>query len=63
MSGAWVVFIFVVAVSAAILGVLHLTPAGDLHRHSPDTTTSSRFTTFTWAGGTFIISCEASFCC
>jgi hypothetical protein len=38
MTGAWVIFIFVVAMSAGILCLLHLTPAGDLlHRHIPDT--------------------------
>src|SRR5262245_39703732 len=38
MTGAWVVFIFVLAVSAAILALLHWTRAGDLvHRHIPDT--------------------------
>src|SRR5579864_1640517 len=38
MTGAWVVFIFVVALSAAMLALLRLTPAGDLvHRHIPDT--------------------------
>jgi hypothetical protein len=38
MTGAWLVFIFVVAMSAAILALLHYTRAGDLlHRHIPDT--------------------------
>lgn len=38
MTGAWVIFIFVVAMTAAILALLHLTPAGDLvRRHVPDT--------------------------
>jgi hypothetical protein len=38
MTGAWVVFIFIVAMSAAILALLHYTRAGDLlHRHIPDT--------------------------
>lgn len=38
MTGAWVIAIFVVAMSAAILCLLHLTPAGELlRRHIPDT--------------------------
>jgi hypothetical protein len=38
MTGAWILFIFVVAMSAAILAVLHYTRVGDLlHRHIPDT--------------------------
>lgn len=38
MTGAWVVFIFVVALSAAIVCLLHFTRAGELlRRHIPDT--------------------------
>src|SRR5689334_10521133 len=38
MTGAWIVFIFVAAVSAAIVGLLHWTRASELlHRHIPDT--------------------------
>ena len=38
MNGAWLVFIFVLGISAAILGLLHWTPAGDLlHHHIADT--------------------------
>jgi hypothetical protein len=37
MTGAWVVFIFVVVLAMAILALLHRTRAGDLlHRHIPD---------------------------
>ena len=38
MNGAWVVFVFVLVISAAILALLHGTRAGDLlHRHIADT--------------------------
>lgn len=38
MTGAWIVFIFVAALSAGIVALLHFTGAGDLlHRHIPDT--------------------------
>lgn len=38
MTGAWILFIFVAAISAGILLLLHHTPLGDLlHRHIPDT--------------------------
>jgi hypothetical protein len=38
MTGAWLIFIFVVVISAAIVAVLHWTRAGTLlHRHIPDT--------------------------
>lgn len=38
MTGAWIVFIFVAALSAAIVALLHWTRAGELvHRHIPDT--------------------------
>lgn len=38
MTGAWILFIFVAALSAAIVALLHWTRAGDLlHRHIPDT--------------------------
>jgi hypothetical protein len=38
MNGAWVVFIFALAISAAILAPLHWTRAGDLlHHHIADT--------------------------
>jgi hypothetical protein len=38
MNGAWLVFVFVLAISAAILALLHWTRAGDLlRRHIPDT--------------------------
>ena len=38
MTGAWLVFIFVAVMSAAILALLHRTRVGDLlHRHIPDT--------------------------
>lgn len=38
MTGAWIIFIFVLALSAAILALLHRTRLGDLlHRHIPDT--------------------------
>ena len=37
MTGAWLIFILVVAMAAAILAVLHWTAAGALlHRHIPD---------------------------
>ena len=38
MTGAWILFIFVAVISAAILALLHRTSLGDLmHRHIPDT--------------------------
>jgi hypothetical protein len=38
MTGAWMVFIFVVVISATIVALLHWTRAGALvHRHIPDT--------------------------
>jgi hypothetical protein len=38
MTGAWILVIFIVALSSAILLVLHYTPAGPLlHRHIPET--------------------------
>jgi hypothetical protein len=38
MTGAWILFIFVAVMSAAILALLHRTSLGDLlHRHIPDT--------------------------
>jgi hypothetical protein len=37
MTGAWLVFILVVGLSAAMIAVLHFTRAGDLlHKHIPD---------------------------
>jgi hypothetical protein len=38
MTGAWIVFIFVAVMSAAMLALLHRTRLGELlHRHIPDT--------------------------
>ena len=38
MTGAWLVVIFVAVLSAALVSLLHFTPAGELlHRHIPDT--------------------------